>query len=102
MLLVMILNFCIAGPLSIGLAYLTKTRFGSPSVYGMVISAAAAGSLLGALLAGLGKIRQRGMMILSVSLALGICLGSIGLLGKVWSIARGLLIMGAAGGGVTI
>ena len=102
MLLVTILNFCIAGPVSIGLAYLTKTRFGSPAVYGIVISAVAAGSLLGALLAGVWKIRQRGVMILLVSLALGICLGSIGLLGKVWSIASVLLIMGAAAGMVNI
>ncbi|HUE54351.1 MAG TPA: MFS transporter [Candidatus Udaeobacter sp.] len=102
MLLASILNFCIAGPVSIGLAYLTKTRFGSPTVYGIVISAVAAGSLLGALLAGVWKIRQRGMMILLVSLALGVCLGSIGLLGKVWSIASVLLIMGAAAGMVNI
>jgi MFS family permease len=102
MLLATILNFCIAGPVSIGLAYLTNTRFGSPAVYGIVISAVAAGSLLGALLAGAWKIRQRGVMILLVSLALGVCLGSIGLLGKVWSIASVLLIMGAAAGMVNI
>ena len=102
MLLATILNFCIAGPVSIGLAYLTKTKFGSPAVYGIVISAVAAGSLLGALLAGVWKIRRRGVMILLVSLALGVCLGSIGLLGKVWSIAGVLLIMGAAAGMVNI
>jgi len=102
MLLVTILNFCIAGPVSIGLAYLAKTRFGSPAVYGIVISAVAVGSLLGALLAGVWKIRQRGVMILLVSLALGVCLGSIGLLGKVWSIASVLLVMGAAAGIVNI
>jgi MFS family permease len=102
MLLVTILNFCTAGPVSIGLAYLTKTRFGSPAVYGIVISAVAAGSLLGALLAGVWKIRQRGVMILLVSFALGVCLGSIGLLGKVWSIASVLLIMGAGAGMVNI
>ena len=102
MLLVTILNFCIAGPVSIGLAYLARTRFGSPAVYGMVISAVAVGSLLGALLAGVWKIRRRGAMILLVSLALGVCLGSIGLLGKVWSIAGMLLIMGAAAGIVNI
>lgn len=102
MLLATIMNFCIAGPVSIGLAYLTKTRFGSPAVYGIVISAVAAGSLLGTLLAGVWKIRQRGVMILLVSLALGVCLGSIGLLGKVWSIASVLLIMGAAAGMVNI
>ncbi len=33
---------------------------------------------------------------------LGLCLGSIGLLGKVWSIASVLLIMGAAAGVVNI
>ncbi len=102
MLLVTILNFCIAGPVSIGLAYLSKTRFGSPAEYGIAISAVAAGSLLGALLAGVWKIRQRGVMILLVSLALGVCLGSIGLLGKVWSIASVLLVMGAAAGIVNI
>jgi len=102
MLLVLILNFCIAGPVSIGLAYLTKTRFGSPTVYGILISAVAAGSLLGALLAGVWKIRQRGVMIILVSLALGVCLGSIGALGQVWSIASVLLIMGLAAGMINI
>jgi hypothetical protein len=41
-------------------------------------------------------------MILLVSLALGVCLGSIGLLGQLWSIASVLLIMGAAAGMVNI
>jgi len=98
MLLATIMNFSIAGPVSIGLAYLTKTRFGSPAVFGMVISAVAAGGLLGALLAGVWKIRRRGLLILVVSMVLGLCLGSIGLLGKVWSIAGVLLVMGAAAG----
>jgi MFS family permease len=102
MLLVTILNFCIAGPVSIGLAYLTKTRFGSPAAYGIVISAVAAGSLLGALLAGVWKVRRRGVMILLVSAVLGLCLGSIGLMDRVWSIASVLLIMGVAAGMVNI
>jgi hypothetical protein len=41
-------------------------------------------------------------MIILVSLALGVCLGSIGLLGKVWSIASVLLIMGVAAGLINI
>jgi MFS family permease len=102
MLLATIMNFSIAGPVSIGLAYLTKTRFGSPAVFGIVISAAAAGGLLGALLAGVWKIRKRGILILAVSVVLGICLGAIGLLGKVWSIATVLLVMGAAAGMVNV
>ena len=102
MLLATIMNFCIAGPVSIGLAYLTKTKFGSPAVFGIVISAVAAGGLLGALLAGVWKIRRRGLLILVVSMVLGLCLGSIGLLGKVWSIASVLLVMGAAAGMVNV
>jgi MFS family permease len=102
MLLATILNFCIAGPVSIGLAYLTKTRFGSPAAYGIVISAVAAGSLLGALLAGVCKIRRRGVMILAVAAVLGLCLGSIGLMNTVWSVAGVLLVMGAAAGMVNV
>ena len=98
MLLAMVINFCVAGPVSIGLAYLARTKFGSPAVYGFVISAFAAGSLLGALLAGIWKIRKRGVMILLVSVVLGICLATIGLLGHVWNIAAVLLIMGATAG----
>ena len=102
MLLATMLNFCIAGPVSIGLAYLTKTRFGSPAAYGMVISAVAAGSLLGALLAGMCKIRRRGVMILAVSAVLGLCLGSIGLMDRLWSVAGVLLVMGVAAGMVNV
>lgn len=102
MLLATIMNFSIAGPVSIGLAYLTKTKFGSPAVFGMVISAVAAGGLLGALLAGAWKIRRRGLLILVVSVVLGLCLSAIGLLGKVWSIASVLLVMGAAAGMVNV
>jgi MFS family permease len=102
MLLATIMNFCVAGPVAIGLAYLTKTKFGSPAVYGIVISALAAGSLLGALVAGVWKIRRRGVMILTVSVVLGVCLGAIGLMGSVWSIASVLVIMGAAAGLVNV
>jgi MFS family permease len=98
MLLATAINFCVAGPVSVGLAYLTKTKFGSPAAYGIVISAFAGGSLLGALLAGVWKIQKRGVMILLVSVVLGICLGTIGLLGHMWSIAGMLLIMGATAG----
>jgi MFS family permease len=102
MLLATIMNFCIAGPVSIGLAYLTKTRFGSPAAYGIVISAVAAGSLLGALLAGVWKIHRRGVMILLVSAVLGLCLGSIGLMATMWSVASVLLVMGATAGLVNV
>jgi MFS family permease len=102
MLLAAMLNFCIAGPVSVGLAYLTRARLGGAGTYGLMISAVAAGSLLGALLAGVWKIRRRGIMILAASLVLGVCLGSIGLLGSAWSVAGVLFVMGATAGLVNV
>jgi MFS family permease len=102
MLLATVMNFCIAGPVAIGLAYLTKTRFGSPAAYGLLISSIAGGCLLGALLAGVWKVRRRGIMILQITAVLGLCLGSIGLLERVWSVAAVLLVMGVAAGLVNV
>jgi MFS family permease len=98
MLLATIMNFCVAGPVAIGIAYLTKTRFGSPAAYGTVIACVAAGSLLGALLAGVWKIRRRGVLILLVAAILGACLGGIAFAGRVWSVGGVMLVMGAAAG----
>lgn len=94
-LLAMIMNFCFAGPVSIGLTYLTRTRFGSPGILGTLISAVAAGSLLGSLLAGVWKIRRRGILIPLVAAALAPCLGSIGLMSRVWPLASVLFATGA-------
>lgn len=98
MLLATAMNFCLAGPVTVGLAYVTKTKFGSAAALGIVFSAIAAGSLGGALLAGVWKIRKRGLLILSVSAILAVCLASIGLMGKLWMIAAAMLLMGAAAG----
>jgi MFS family permease len=98
MLLATIMNFCISGPLSIGLTYLTKSQFGSPAVLGTLMSAVAAGSLFGALLAGVWKIRRRGFLILLIAVALAPCLGSIGLMDRVWAIAGVLFLIGTLAG----
>ena len=94
MLLAMMMNFCFSGPVSIGLTYLIKTRFGSPAILGVLMSAVALGSLLGALLAGVWKIRRRGVLILLVAAALAPCLGSIGLLERLWPLAGVLFVIG--------
>ncbi len=98
MLLATIMNFCVSGPVAVGLAYFTKTRFGSPAAYGTLISSLAAGSLMGAVLAGCWKIRKRGILILAVAVVLGLCLGSIALVERTWSVAAILVVMGAAAG----
>jgi MFS family permease len=98
MLLATGMNFCLAGPVTVGLAYVIKARFESAAALGIVFSALAAGSLGGALLAGTWKIRMRGLLILSVSVILAVCLGSIGILSQLWMIAAVLLVMGASAG----
>jgi MFS family permease len=98
MLLATVMNFCLSGPVAIGLAYFTKTRLGSPATYGTLISALAAGSLLGAVLAGVWKIRRRGVLILLGAVMLGLCLSSIALAERTWSLGAILAVMGATAG----
>jgi len=95
MLLAMTINLCFTGPVAIGLTYLTKIRFGSPAILGTLMSAVAAGSLLGALLAGVWKIRRRGILMLVVAAAVSPCLASIGFMSRVWPLAAVLFVIGA-------
>jgi MFS family permease len=64
MVLAGVMNFCLAGPMSVGLAYLTKQRFGSATAYGIVLSFLASGGLAGSLAAGLWRARRRGLVML--------------------------------------
>jgi len=98
LLVAAVLNFCIAGPISIGVAYMAKQRFGSPAAFGLLMSALAAGSLAGVVAAGLRKARRRGLLLLSVSAIIGICTAIIGLLSHLWSLAAVLFLMSAAAG----
>ena len=97
-LLASAINFCLSGPIGVGLPYLTKTRFNSPTAFGVAVSAVAAGGLLGASLAGVWRVRHRGILILAVSSVLGFCLGSMGVLPSLPAIAAVLLVMGTCAG----
>jgi len=98
MLTATVINFCVAGPVGVGLPFLAAKKFGSPTAYATLISCVAAGGLLGALLAGFWKPRHRGWLILIVCAFLGACIASIGLLPRLWLIGAVLLAMGAAAG----
>jgi MFS family permease len=87
MLLATMMNFCFFGPVGIGLTYLTKTRFDSPAILGALMSAVAVGSLSGALLAGVWKIRRRGLLILWVAAVLAPCLAAIGFMERLLPLA---------------
>jgi MFS family permease len=98
MLVAAMLNFCISGPMGVGLPYLVKIKFGSPAAYGLVISAMAAGGLLGALLAGILKIKRRGLLLLGACVVIGAGIASMGMIGRLWLIAAVLVSVGGSAG----
>jgi len=93
-----VLNFCITGPFSVGIAFLAKSKFGSPAAYGLLMSSVAAGSLVGLLLAAARRQRKRGWLLLAVSVVIGICTALIGLLSQLWSLLPILFLMSASAG----
>jgi MFS family permease len=95
MLVVSVLNFAIAGPISIGIAFIAKQKFGTSLAFGLLMSAVAAGGLTGMLLAGLTKHRKRGRLLLLVSTTIGLCLGCIGLVNLTPLLAGVLFLMSA-------
>jgi MFS family permease len=98
LLVASVLNFCITGPLSVGIAFLAKSEFGSPTAFGLLMSSVAAGSLVGLLLAAARQQRKRGWLLLVVSAVIGVCTASIGLLNQLWSLAPALFVMSASAG----
>jgi MFS family permease len=98
LLVASVLNFCITGPMSVGLAFLAKSEFGSPTAFGLLVSSVAAGSLVGLLLAAARQQRKRGWLLLVVSVVVGICTATIGLLSQMWSLLPILFVMSASAG----
>lgn len=102
MLLTAVLNFCLAGPLSVGLAYMAKVRFSSPAAFGMWISSVAAGTFLGLLLAGVLKSKRRGLLLVGTSFTLGLAMGAMGFLPGFWPVAALLAAMGCLSGFINV
>jgi len=102
MLLAAMINFCVAGPIGVGLAYLAKVRFNSAVAYGALVAVASGGGLLGTLLAGTLRVRRRGLLLLGVSAAMAGCIAPLGALASGWAIGILLLAIGLAGGVVNV
>jgi MFS family permease len=102
MVLAAMLNVCITGPMSVGLAYMAKTKFGSPTAYGFAVSALAAGGLTGALIAGVWKIKRRGPFLLCAAAGIGVAVSSLGFLSSLAAVAGVLAVMAAAAAATNI
>jgi len=102
MLLAAMINVCVTGPMMVGLAVMAKTTFGSPAAYGFVVSSLAAGGLVGALVAGVWKIRRRGPFLLAAATLIAVCVASLGFIGQIWPVAIVLALMAAASAATNI
>lgn len=98
MLVAAVLNLFLAGPLSIGLAYMAKTRFSSPVSFGVWISSVAAGTLAGMLLAGVIRMKRRGLALLGATSILGVITGVVGFVPGLFPVAALLAVMGCLSG----
>lgn len=79
LLILAALNVATSGPILVGGAVLAEERFGGAGAFGTILSAFAAGSLLGLIGAGsLGRARRRGRSLLAVTLGLGVGLAGLG------------------------
>src|SRR5262245_12793056 len=102
MLLAAVLNFCMAGPLNVGLAYLARHRFTSPTAFGLWVSSVAAGTLAGMLLAGVLKSERRGVLLCGTGAILGAATASMAMLPGLWPVAALLAVMGVFSGFINV
>ena len=98
LLLAAVLNLFLAGPLSIGLAYMAKNRFSSPVSFGVWISSVAAGTLAGMLLAGIIRMKRRGLGLVAATGVLGVITSTVGFIPGLIPVAALLTIMGCLSG----
>jgi MFS family permease len=100
------INFCVAGPIGVGLAALAKFRFGSAAAFGTLLSCFSAGTLAGVVIGGTVKRpRKRGLQFIAMSLLCGLELIGIGLVPKTFGlvpIAALLAVMGLGVGFVNV
>jgi MFS family permease len=98
LLVTAMLNLCLSGPLAVGLPYMIKIKFGSATAFGLVLSSVAAGGLAGAFLAGLWKVRRRGLLILSMCTLISLSLCTLGMMGRLWELMAMLTVIAMASG----
>ena len=102
-LLIAALNFCVSGPVSVGLATMAKFRFASATAFGTLLSCFSGGALSGMLLAGLVKRPpRRGVLLVAISFLMGLGLVTIGLSYRLVPIALTLALMGVGAGFVNV
>jgi MFS family permease len=103
LILIACVNFCITGALQVGLVAVAHGRFGSSIDYGLMVTAAAVGSLGGVLLAGVWKHdRPFGATMLVACVLLGASIAALAVNVPLWAILLVLVLIGVIAGYVNV
>ncbi len=97
-------NFAFTGPVSVGLPYLAKERFGGgPAEFGLMLSMFGVGALVGALLAGsLRHVPRLGLVVLLIAAGLGVGLALVGNAPSLWIADAAILFIGLGAGFINV
>ena len=97
-------NFAFTGPVSVGLPYLAKERFGGgPAEFGLMLTMFGAGALAGALLAGsMRHVPRLGLVVLLIAAGLGVGLALVGNAPTLWLTFPAMLAIGLGAGFVNV
>jgi hypothetical protein len=92
-LAIAVANFCIVGPIAVGLPVVVHRLTPEPTALGMVMAVAGAGGLFGTILAGAIRLRHRGVVLITTFIVAGGGFALLGIMPDILSIA---LLVGAA------
>jgi len=103
LVIVATINFCVSGPIGVGLATVAKFRFGSAAAFGTFLSCFSGGMLVGLFFGGRVKTpRRRGLQFIVTSALAGLEMVAIGLFLRELPIAVLLAVMGLGVGFVNV
>jgi len=96
--LVAAVHFAIDAPVFVGVTALASNRFIGAQNLGLMLSAWGGGALLGALIAGVLRVKNRGRIVLGLAALLGVLFITLGFLPSLFLVTLDLVIMGLANG----
>lgn len=103
LLIMAVINICVAGPVGVGLAAVAKFRFGSAAAFGTFLSCFSGGTLAGIVLGGFVKRpRRRGLQFIAMGAAIGLELIVMGFVPTFSAIAVVMAVMGLGVGFVNV
>jgi MFS family permease len=75
-----VIDFCFAGPIDVGLAWLSDNRFvGGATAFGIILSSFGGGAVIGTIIAGTVKFKRRGLLLAFIGALSGIGLSILGI-----------------------